>query len=409
MFTIEDVRSIWRTLDRSDLTGIAAVCLAVGIIGVSYGASTVTAGLPAWLPILLSVLVLAGGAEFLFVGIVSAGGSLVAAVLVGLVVNARHLPYGLALPEVVGTGWRRLLGTHVMNDEAVALALAEPDRNRRHARYWLCGFGVLLAWPLGAALGVAIGATVPDPSRFGLDAVFPAVLLALAVPALRDKATRRAVVVGATIAAVTTPFLAAGIPVLLALPAALLAYNREQPESANTADPIVDGEHPDRQATDQAGPKREDSSNAAGKTLAEQEHWRALGLLEQATDQAGPKHEDSPNPSGETPAQQENRRALGLLEAAAGQAGPKHESSSNPGGETPAEQEDWRASSLSELADPDRRLERERHGLSAPRRVVPVNRRAASASAPNRTGVEGVEAAERVLARFGSRGRSGGE
>ncbi|WP_082875964.1 AzlC family ABC transporter permease [Nocardia pseudobrasiliensis] len=268
------MRSIWRTLDRSDLTGIAAVCLAVGIIGVSYGASTVTAGLPAWLPILLSVLVLAGGAEFLFVGIVAAGGSLVAAVLVGLVVNARHLPYGLALPEVVGTGWRRLLGTHVMNDEAVALALAEPDRDRRHARYWLCGFGVLLAWPLGAALGVAIGATVPDPSRFGLDAVFPAVLLALAVPALRDKATRRAVVVGAAIAAVTAPFLAAGIPVLLALPAALLAYNRQR------FDETIGNESSDEQSAERTGRERDNASGSERESPAGQQGWLAAAPQE---------------------------------------------------------------------------------------------------------------------------------
>ncbi|MFI5778738.1 AzlC family ABC transporter permease [Nocardia sp. NPDC051570] len=227
---------------------IAAACLAVGVTGVSYGATTVTAGLPAWLPILLSVSVLAGGAEFLFVGIVAAGGSLVAAVLVGLLVNLRHLPYGLALPEVVGTGWRRLIGTHVMNDEAVALALAEPDRDRRHARFWVCGLGVLLAWPLGALLGVAIGSAVPDPSRFGLDAVFPALLLALAVPALRDKRTRRAVLLGSAIAAITTPFLAGGLPVLLALPAALLAFDRRKADATDqdeaTASPSADA--PDR-------------------------------------------------------------------------------------------------------------------------------------------------------------------
>ncbi|ATL66448.1 AzlC family ABC transporter permease [Nocardia terpenica] len=245
------MRSIWRTLDRGDFSAIAAVCLAVGVIGVSYGATTVTAGLPAWLPVLLSVLVLAGGAEFLFVGIVAAGGSLVAAVLVGLLVNVRHLPYGLSVPDVVGTGWRRLIGTHAMNDESVALALAESDRDRRRAMYWMCGIGVMLAWPLGALCGVAIGAAVPDPNRFGLDAVFPAVLLALALPALRNPRTRRAALAGAAVAAATTPFLAAGLPVLLALvPAALLAFvPRREPKPAApepvTADhePVTVGDH----------------------------------------------------------------------------------------------------------------------------------------------------------------------
>ncbi|MBU3062744.1 AzlC family ABC transporter permease [Nocardia sp. NEAU-G5] len=217
------MRSIWRTLDRGDLTGIATVCLAVGVTGASYGATAVTSGLPAWLPIVLSVLVLAGGSEFLFVGIVAAGGGLAPAVLAGLLVNARHLPYGLSLPDVLGTGWRRLIGTHVMNDESVALAMGESDPTRSRAAYWMCGLGVLLAWPLGALLGVGIGTAVPNPAKFGLDAIFPAILIALALPALRQPDTRRAALAGAAAAAAAAPFLPAGLPVLLALPAAYVA------------------------------------------------------------------------------------------------------------------------------------------------------------------------------------------
>ncbi len=195
------------------------------MIGVSYGATAVTSHLPAWLPLMLSVLVLAGGSEFLFVGILATGGGLVAAVLSGLLVNARHLPYGLSLPDVLGTGWRRLIGTHVMNDEAVAMAMSESDRERSRAKYWLSGLGVLLCWPLGALLGVGIGSAVPNPNEFGLDAVFPAVLIALALPALRDRDTRRAALAGAAVAAASTPFLPSGLPELLALPAAFLALS----------------------------------------------------------------------------------------------------------------------------------------------------------------------------------------
>ncbi|MFC8042766.1 AzlC family ABC transporter permease [Nocardia sp. NPDC057353] len=222
------MRSIWRTLvpdvlDRGTLRGIVAVCLAVGVIGVSYGATAVAAGLPAWVPMLLSVLVLAGGSEFLFVGIVGAGGSVVAAVLAGLLVNTRHLPYGLAVPDVVGRGARRLLGVHVMNDEAVALAVAETEPDRRRAAYWLGGVGVLVAWPVGAALGALVGTLVPNTAAFGLDAVFPAVLLALILPALTQPRTRRAALTGAAAAVACTPFLPAGLPVLVALAGLLVA------------------------------------------------------------------------------------------------------------------------------------------------------------------------------------------
>jgi len=57
----------------------------------------------------MSVLVFAGASQFLFTGIVAAGGSPVAAVLAGLLVNARHLPFGFALAETVRG--HRLLGS----------------------------------------------------------------------------------------------------------------------------------------------------------------------------------------------------------------------------------------------------------------------------------------------------------
>ena len=216
------MRSIWRTLDRRVLADIGLTCLAVFFIGLSYGAIAVASGFPLWLPAAQSVLVLAGASEFLFIGIVAAGGSPIAAAMAGLLVNSRHLPYGLALPPVTGRGWRRLPGTHLMNDESVVFALAQPDLERKRAAYWACGLGVLACWPGGAVIGGLIGSAVHDTSAFGLDAMFPAVILALIVKDLREVRTRRAALAGAAIALAATPFLPAGLPVLLALAAVLL-------------------------------------------------------------------------------------------------------------------------------------------------------------------------------------------
>ena len=220
--------SIWRTLERGVLRDIALTCLAVLFIGLSYGAIAVASGFPLWVPAAQSVLVLAGASEFLFIGIVAAGGNPIAAALAGLLVNARHLPYGLALPDVTGRGWRRAVGAHVMNDESVVFALGQDDLPRTRAAYWACGLGVLICWPGGAVLGALIGSAVRDTGAFGLDAMFPAVILALIVPELRDRLTRRAALAGAAIALAATPFLPAGLPVLLALLAVLLLA-RERP------------------------------------------------------------------------------------------------------------------------------------------------------------------------------------
>ena len=81
------------------------------------------------------------------------------------------------------------------------------------------GLGIVLP-PVAGAL---IGERIRDTSAFGLDAMFPAVILALILPKLSDRKTRNAAVAGVAIALATTPFLPAGLPVLLALAAVVLA------------------------------------------------------------------------------------------------------------------------------------------------------------------------------------------
>ena len=89
--------------------------------------------------------------------------------------------------------------------------------------------------PLIAILGSLIGSAVRDTGSFGLDAMFPAVILALIVPDLRDRMTRRAALTGAGLALAATPFLPAGLPVLLALAAVLLLV-KEPASRPKTAD-----------------------------------------------------------------------------------------------------------------------------------------------------------------------------
>src|SRR4051812_39470166 len=91
-----------RVLDRGTVGDVALVCLADVVVGASFGAVAVGGGLPWWVPISMSVLVFAGGAQFAAIGVVLAGGSPAAAVLAGLVLNARLLPYGFAVADTLG-------------------------------------------------------------------------------------------------------------------------------------------------------------------------------------------------------------------------------------------------------------------------------------------------------------------
>lgn len=205
------------TVDRPLLRDSLAIGAAAGVIGLSYGAIAVANGLAVWVPIVMSLVVFAGGSQFLAAGLMGAGNPL-AAVLGGLLINARHLPFGLAVGRSIGdTLPSRLLGSHLLIDESTAFTMAERDPARQRRSFWMVGGTLFVLWNLGTVAGALLGGVVGDPQTFGLDAAFPAGLLALLLPSLRESAARLAAGVGAVIAVLTTPLLPAGLPVLLAL------------------------------------------------------------------------------------------------------------------------------------------------------------------------------------------------
>ncbi|GIE76096.1 hypothetical protein Aph02nite_20460 [Actinoplanes philippinensis] len=207
--------TLYRT--RAQVRDIGALAAASMAVGASFGAITIAYGLPAWVPIVMSVTIFAGGAQFLAVGLLAAGNP-VAAVVAGLLLNARHLPFGLAVADTLGARWRdRLIGSHLMTDETVAFTLAESEPAARRRVYWLVGGSLFVCWNTGVLLGVLLGGATGDPDALGLDAAFPAGLIALILPSLRDRSTRLVALTGAAAAVLLTPFLPAGLPVMCAL------------------------------------------------------------------------------------------------------------------------------------------------------------------------------------------------
>lgn len=215
-------------VQRALVRDSSLVWLASGVVGVSFGAISVAGGLPVWVPVAMSVLVYAGSAQFSAVGILLAGGGPVAAAATGLLLNTRTAAFGLAVADLLGPGrTARFLGAHLVTDETVAFALAQPDPERRRAAFWISGIGLFAVWNAGVLAGALAGGALGDTAAYGLDAAFPAVLVALVLPALRgDARLRRSAALGAALALALTPAVPPGVPVLAAL-AGLFPYGRE--------------------------------------------------------------------------------------------------------------------------------------------------------------------------------------
>ncbi|MER6877163.1 AzlC family ABC transporter permease, partial [Amycolatopsis sp. NPDC000673] len=147
-----------------------------------------------------------------------------------------HVPFGFAVGDALGRGLLgRLAGSHLMIDESVAFALAQREADRRRAAYWACGIGLFVCWNLGVVVGAFAGSAISDTDAFGLDAAFPAVLLALVLPSLKDRAARLPVLIGVAVALVATPLLPAGLPVLLALVGVVAGAAAKEPKTLEGA------------------------------------------------------------------------------------------------------------------------------------------------------------------------------
>jgi branched chain amino acid efflux pump len=181
-------------------------------------------------PIVMSAVVFAGSAQFAALAVLAAGGDPVAAILAGVLLNARYLPMGVALaPSLRGGHLKRAVHGQAMLDQSWALA------NRGGGRFDTSVlFGVTLsaypAWVAGTVVGVFGADLVGDPGRFGLDALFPAFFLALLVGGeLRSgRSAVLAALIGAAISLALVPFAAPGIPIIAASLGALVGLRGER-------------------------------------------------------------------------------------------------------------------------------------------------------------------------------------
>jgi len=158
------------------------------------------------------------------VGIVAAGGAGAAAVATSSLLGLRNGLYGLQMSRLLKVrGLRKVPAAHLTIDESTAVAIAQPEPAAQQLGFWGTGLSVFVLWNLSTILGALVGDALGDPRQYGLDAAAPAAFCALLWPRLRTGDARAVAAVAAVIALVLAPHAPAGIPVLAAALAAIVA------------------------------------------------------------------------------------------------------------------------------------------------------------------------------------------
>ena len=150
-------------------------------LGMTYGIYARVSGLPLWFPILMSVVVFAGSMEFVAVGLLLGAFHPLLALGMTLMINARHLFYGLSmLDKYRGTGWRKFYLIFGMCDESFSINCSTEvpdgiDRNRFMFFVTLLNHSY---WIAGATLGALLGSLVNFNTE-GIDFVMTAMFVVI--------------------------------------------------------------------------------------------------------------------------------------------------------------------------------------------------------------------------------------
>jgi predicted branched-subunit amino acid permease len=212
--------------DRRAIRAALAVGLPTAAYGVSFGAlATLGAGLDLWQTMVLSLVMFTGGSQFALVGVLASGGlaSWPSAVASAALLGSRNAVYAIRMSPVVGRGFlRRTAAAHLTIDESTAVSSAQSTPRAQRIGFWLTGIIVYIGWNATTLVGALIGDLLGDVSAYGLDAAAAAAFLGLLWPRLAKAQTQAVAVAAAFVAALLTPALMPGIPVLVAAAVAVV-------------------------------------------------------------------------------------------------------------------------------------------------------------------------------------------
>ena len=197
-------------------------------LGMTYGILARSAGLAFWHPALTSTAVYAGSMEFLTVGLLTGGFAPLNALALTLLVNARHLFYGISMLEKYkGVGAVKPYLVFGLSDETFSVNCSA-ELGDAIDRRWFYFFVTLLDqlyWMAGVWAGAAFGSLVSFNTE-GLDFVMTAMFVVIFINQWRKEKDHTASLLGLALSLACLLVFGAQdfvLPAMLALLAALSA------------------------------------------------------------------------------------------------------------------------------------------------------------------------------------------
>lgn len=161
--------------------------------GLIFGALATTSGLSAPAAAAMSAFVFAGSAQFVAAGLIAGGALPAIIILTTLVVNLRHVLYGVTLSghlRGLPQRWLVPLG-FLLTDEAFVIAIRRySTRDPSPYKHWFylgAASTLYVNWQLCTWVGIWAGRAVTDPRAWGLEFALPLTFIGILMPMLVNR------------------------------------------------------------------------------------------------------------------------------------------------------------------------------------------------------------------------------
>ncbi|PWE32455.1 branched-chain amino acid transporter AzlC [Maritimibacter sp. 55A14] len=192
----------------------APFVLVVVPFGLLFGVVGTEAGLNLAEVMGMTVLVIAGAAQFAAIALMQENAPTIIVLATALAVNMRMAMYSASLAPYIGGAplWQRAIAAYFMVDQSYAVSIVEYERRpemslrERMAYYFGAISPVCFPWYVATWAGAVLGARIPP--EFALDFAVPITFLAITAPMMRTLAhvSAAAVSVGVSLALAFLPY-----------------------------------------------------------------------------------------------------------------------------------------------------------------------------------------------------------
>ena len=149
------------------------------VLGIGFGMMAQANGIGFFWVLGMSLFIYAGAMQYVTIGLLTGGSGLLTTALTTLMVNARHLFYGITMAErYKGTGKVKPYLIFGLTDETFSLVCNVPDSvptEKRSKYFFLVSIFDQCYWVTGSVLGVLAGTLLPISTEgvdFSLTALF---------------------------------------------------------------------------------------------------------------------------------------------------------------------------------------------------------------------------------------------